>query len=58
VAPEPVVLVDIAPVGVVVPLDAVQRGCSADLPPPPETPGRRGTCGFIEQSRRRRSLKT
>jgi len=31
-APEPVALVDIAPIGVVVPLDAVQECCSADQP--------------------------
>jgi hypothetical protein len=40
-APELVPLVNIAPVGVVVPLDAVQRGCNVDLLSPPETPGRR-----------------
>jgi hypothetical protein len=40
-APEPVTLVDIVPVGVVTPLDAVQRGCSAELPLPLRTPGRR-----------------
>jgi hypothetical protein len=57
VAPEPVALVDIAPVGIVVPLDTVQRGCSAYLPLPPRTPGRRWDCCMIEQSRSR-SLKT
>jgi len=31
-APEPVALVDVAPVRVVVPLDAVQECCSADQP--------------------------
>jgi hypothetical protein len=39
-APEPVALVDISPVGVVIPLDAVQRGCNANLSRPPRTPGR------------------
>ena len=39
--PELVALVNIAPVGVVAPLDTVHRGCSVDLLPPPETPGRR-----------------
>jgi hypothetical protein len=52
-APEPIALVHIAHVRVVVLLDAVQRGCSVDLLPPPRTLGRGWSWRTIEQSRGR-----